>query len=126
LLDTRQLYFAHLDQFDDPYEGSIWPLKIVKQEFKHQNISREDKEDIKNNFKDYNKYLAINCWHINEHESHAMWKLYSGINKGIAIQSTIGRLKRIIKNSKSKYEINIFKVKYLDWETEGRRAMPTY
>ena len=35
---------------------------------------------------------AVNCWHINEHESAAMWDLYLKSNEGIAIQSTYQKL----------------------------------
>lgn len=35
---------------------------------------------------------GVNCWHKNEHESEAMWKLYTALGQGIAIESTIGQL----------------------------------
>jgi hypothetical protein len=34
--------------------------------------------------------MYVNCWHMNEHESLAMWRLYS--REGIAIRSTYQRL----------------------------------
>ena len=34
----------------------------------------------------------INCWHLSEHESDVMWKLYSGNDKSIAIRSNLQRL----------------------------------
>jgi len=36
----------------------------------------------------------VNCWHMNPHESDAMWRLYSLQGQGIAIQSTFDRLER--------------------------------
>jgi len=38
----------------------------------------------------HRKGVFVNCWHMNEVESAAMWKIYSGV--GIAIQSTFQRL----------------------------------
>jgi hypothetical protein len=37
--------------------------------------------------------LFFNCWHMNEAESDAMWKIYVG-NNGVAIKSTVNRLKQ--------------------------------
>lgn len=38
------------------------------------------------------KSTLVNCWHQNEFESEAMWRLYSENNKGIAIQTTFQNL----------------------------------
>ena len=43
--------------------------------------------------KHWPKYNAINCWHMNDHESAAMWKLYLKSNEGIAVQSTYETLR---------------------------------
>jgi hypothetical protein len=42
-------------------------------------------------------WTFISCWHMNEHESAAMWKLYAESNQAIAVQSTFGRLKRCLR-----------------------------
>lgn len=39
-----------------------------------------------------NRKMLVNCWHINEDESMAMWQLYLKSNEGIAIQTTYGNL----------------------------------
>jgi hypothetical protein len=44
---------------------------------------------------------GVSCWHKSEYESEAMWKLYSVSGQGIAIESTIGKLKESIKNQES-------------------------
>jgi len=63
----------------------------------------------------------INSWHVNAHESDAMWKLYSSSKQSIAIQSTIGRLKRCFNIAKD--IIWIGEVEYIDfknWEPKNR------
>ena len=40
------------------------------------------------------KNTIVNCWHMNEGESLAMWKLYVPNNQGIVIHTTIDRLIR--------------------------------
>jgi hypothetical protein len=43
--------------------------------------------------------LFFNCWHMNNSESDAMWKIYVNGNGGVAISSTIARLKESFRNS---------------------------
>lgn len=62
------------------------------------------------------KEMAINCWHINDHESAAMWKLYLKSNEGVAIQSTFNRL--IKSFSRTSISVNIGVVNYIDYETD--------
>jgi hypothetical protein len=60
--------------------------------------------------------MFINCWHANEHESAAMWKLYLKSDEGIAIQSTYRKLKKSIIDDE---KVFIGKVIYIDYEKEG-------
>lgn len=83
LLQYKELYFARLDHLDDEMEGII-------DDFSLQDKSRESYLRI-------NKY--VNCWHINEHESEAMWKLYGAVrSESIAVKSSVGRIKTAIAN----------------------------
>lgn len=36
--------------------------------------------------------IKISCWHIEEYESDAMWKIYANFGKGIAISTTIEKI----------------------------------
>lgn len=57
--------------------------------------------------------VLINCWHINDHESAAMWKLYARSDKGISIKSTVQRLTDALK---CKEEVWVGAVQYLDYD----------
>jgi len=131
LLDTNALFFSRLDCLSsDPYEGS----------FPMANINNRNKgltEDVIKLYKsffpsfDHDEYIKqsswinreerklffINCWHLNEYESHAMWNQYSKNKGGIAIQSTFNRLCKSL--SKIDRTIWIGKVKYIDYKTEA-------
>jgi hypothetical protein len=68
-------------------------------------------------------FVAVNCWHINDFESAAMWQLYSNYNQGIAIQSTFSRLRECFMDTKETprfpegeiVPISIGMVDYLDY-----------
>jgi len=59
--------------------------------------------------------FGISCWHQNEHESEAMWKLYSASGQGIAIESTDVKLKKAITDTKG---LIIDKVRYMDFDND--------
>ena len=123
LIDTSKLFFTRGDNFDDPLEGS-WPKKNVEE---RANISyklliddpKKHIEAVSNTMKKFSKYFAINCWHENEYESAAMWKLYLKSNEGIAIQSNYRQFKESIIDEEKVY---IGKVKYIDYETDYIRS----
>ncbi len=116
LVSSKSLYFARLREFKDHFEGSFWPTKILKPDFEHPNITESDKATWKQNLEENKKYIAVNCWHLSEYESDAMWRIYAKDDKGIAIQSTYGCLCEELENAKTNlpylHEIN--RVKYID------------
>jgi hypothetical protein len=42
-------------------------------------------------------WTYISCWHMNDHESAAMWRLYASGNEAIAIQSTFNHLHQCLQ-----------------------------
>ena len=61
------------------------------------------------------KAITVNCWHINEGESEAMWRLYGDNGKAIAVQTTLDALRESIQVCDSEYRVQIYPVKYLDF-----------
>ncbi len=57
----------------------------------------------------------VSCWHLNGHESDAMWKLYGLKGQGIAIRSSVKRLKDAIESAVD--PIHIGRVRYEDYST---------
>ncbi len=113
LLDTKKLFLCRADQLDDPWEGSISRANLDARELpdrKYLNIANDEISDI-HKFARY--HMFINSWHMNEFESAAMWKLYLKSDEGIAIQSTLGDLKKSL--DKSEIEVTIGKVEYIDY-----------
>ena len=57
--------------------------------------------------------FGVSCWHKNEYESEAMWRLHS--SECIAVESTIGQLHSSIKNQGN---VIIENVRYMDFEND--------
>jgi hypothetical protein len=55
--------------------------------------------------------LLVSCWHMNEYESAAMWKLYAKSVDAVCIQTTFQRLKDHLPAW-----VHLGEVKYIDYE----------
>jgi hypothetical protein len=62
--------------------------------------------------REFRTYTFINCWHANEHESAAMWRLYSQGREAVCIQSTFERLAKGLPGDTFAGSVN-----YIDYET---------
>lgn len=119
LLDKQAIYFVRADKLGDPLEGSS-----TKVDAEHRNKELEKSgfydliEFYSNRSKRLREYGVISCWHKNKYESAAMWKLYLKSNGGIAITSTVRRLKASIKDKRR--DVNIALVNYIDFD----KALP--
>jgi len=116
LLDTSALFFSRLDKLGDPFEGSL-PIGVLEVLRNEPNviISEEYLKKRRTEYSIYiNKITAVNCWHLNRYESAAMWKVYLKNDEGIAIQSTIERLKHCFKDTE--HDISITNVRYIDYD----------
>lgn len=134
-LMTHSLFFSSPREFEDPFECShgflkrknewddywcsyficsiltapdnLWHFSNIDSAFEQiERLTISITETKPSNF-------FVNCWHLNEFESEAMWRIYS--NKGkdaIAFQTTIGKLRK---------ELNSFaevkSVEYVDFNT---------
>lgn len=121
LLEHQALFFTRSDKFEDPYEGT-WPRANVQgmrqlaqpKELGGAGLAEKTVEDSISFMNDMRKIFVVNCWHMNEHESAAMWNLYLKTNEGVAVQTTFGRLRSSLYYGEP---INIGLVKYVDYET---------
>jgi hypothetical protein len=124
MLNRQKLYFPRLDKLDDPFEG-VCPLPSLDSIMKKLEIPFSE-EKTRGFQKHYSKYIkqttAVNCWHLNSFESAVMWKMYVKSGEGIAIQSTVRRLKDSISNSED--DIFIGSVKYINFKNLTQTVDP--
>lgn len=112
-LEKRQLYLCRVDLLQDPHEGSITTIDdaILKKAFE---ISGKPDWGLEfGNFRQLiRKYTYVNCWHMNNKESLAMWLLYCGANQGVAIRTTYKKLRDCIHDD----QMAIGLIRYIDHE----------
>ncbi len=116
MLTEEALFFCRLDQLHDHWEG-VYPKGMLDWWAKNLNNS----SSFRGGASGLKSFLIekvipshfINSWYISEYESDAMWRLYGHKSEGIAIKSTIGKLKQVLQ--KGPEDIRIGTVEYIDY-----------
>jgi hypothetical protein len=114
MLDTRSLFFCRLGKLDDKYEGA-YPKRSA--ELLKVMFAQVPAGTVPQMMQFPRRDFFVNCWHMNRHESAAMWKLYLRTNEGVAVQSTCRRIADSLKEWR--YPLFAGKVRYIDYEAEG-------
>ncbi|HUU16888.1 MAG TPA: DUF2971 domain-containing protein [Sedimentisphaerales bacterium] len=121
LIDKKALFFSIADSLGDPFEGSYSKANIKLRPTVYKCIPKNSLDKIQKQTevlsKEIRKFTVINCWHMNEYESAAMWKLYLKSNEGVAIQFTFTRLTESLNNYEEN-DVFVGKVNYINYETE--------
>jgi len=112
LLLCRQLFMSRSDKFEDQYEGTF-----SEPTFEELKKISENKPEFLDYYKTHRKNVVISSWHINEHESYAMWQIFTQNSEGLAIQSTVQRLQEALV-PETRYEQHIGEVNYIDYKRE--------
>ncbi len=146
MLSNGSLYFPNIYRFDDKYEGTLTKrsrkevkkkslldnntlIKFTEVLKKREEIKKEypNEKERENRISSYsfevllkvfsNHLIFCNCWFIKTEESHSMWAEYGDkIPTSIAIQTTVGDLKKSLKISD--FCIHIGKVRYVNYEKD--------
>jgi len=118
ILDTKSVFFARSDEFEDRFEGSYPQINVTAraQKLREQGAPPVISQLERYLSKEIRRYVALNCWHMNSHESAAMWRLYLKSNEGIAIQSTYRQLIASFQDCEETIHVGL--VKYIDYEQD--------
>ena len=100
LLQSNQLYFAAVRQFDDPFEGA---LAVLPPGFPLDPRYAEPEFGEKS-FEELRRLTKVSCWHRASYESDAMWQLYAGSGKGVAVRTNPNRIGEAAKPFRLKPE----------------------
>jgi hypothetical protein len=85
MLHCRALFFSRADELPDPFEG----LSMRPRGGQSEQGRGPGEQPLK-------RRVLLSCWHQNEHESAAMWRIYLSGNEGVAIKTSAARLQRAL------------------------------
>ncbi|MER9307308.1 DUF2971 domain-containing protein [Mesorhizobium sp. M0293] len=126
LIQSSQLFYARADNLGDKFEGSFPRMNVTigRQQLADffRSGSPETSEDKIAEFLEImsktkraaREYIYVNCWHANEAESAAMWRLYAKSSDAVAIQSRYSLLYKQMPD-----RVYLGEVTYGDYETIG-------
>jgi hypothetical protein len=116
-LECAALYFSRIDLLGDPFEGTTtaasndaimkfmaWPAGSEQQQRDWATRNAKVRRDVR-------RGIFVNCWHMKDHESEAMWRLYANSDQSIAIQTSYRRLVGAFDES-----IIVGAVRYIDYD----------
>lgn len=108
-IDNKEFYLFK-KYSDMPFELQQAQKEVFKE---YRNETRNMHKLMEGIFFRILKSSVVSCWHQNESESEAMWKLYS--QKGIAIQTTVQNLIDSIHDQR----VSFSEVKYIDFNDQN-------
>jgi hypothetical protein len=121
MLEDQALFFSNLARLRDPLEGFLtFPtaerFRFVPDDVEPKEANRRREVGEYNlSFMRWGRNLVyVSSWHINNHESAAMWRLYIKAGEGVAIESTVGSM--IDSFSGTTEHIHIGDIEYVDYE----------
>ena len=119
MLDNRALFFTKANELPDPWEGAHTKayIEMVKKAAEEAGKNSSSKlESLRWWTEQMRGETLVNCWHMNNDESAAMWKMYAKSVDAVAVLSSVGRLKECF--SALDYPIFIGEVSYRDYDSD--------
>lgn len=116
LLTSNSLHMTRLDKLTDRHEGSLTQRTVdgIDAYLKAAGSANGWTEENAAFYERSRSNTFVCCWHLNEHESEAMWRLYCGADGGVAIQTTYSSL---VESISTEYETYVGLVRYVDYAT---------
>jgi hypothetical protein len=129
LLLSQTLFFCRIDKFEnDSWEGlfteKMFDRNRLIEAFRKKGESLEGAaikadRDIRDliAIQSHRDEMAVSCWHMNKFESDAFWRIYSRMDEGVAIQSTVKRLEESL-HAQDRRNVVTSKITYLDYKND--------
>lgn len=130
ILQKESLFFCRVDKLEDKFEGKSPKLNVAHQEnwyrqfYLNGHIQSNDIEasvqksmlERKGMEEYFKKTNCVCCWNKFTVESYALWKIYSDMDKGLMITSSIDKLRNSFE--KTPEMIQLSEIEYVDHETD--------
>jgi hypothetical protein len=134
MLERRSLHFTRLDALGDPFEGmpteaTLDQRREMEERLRQSVIASDERwsnvewprEPPLRLYQIFRLETYVNCWHMNEFESMAMWRIYS--RDGIAIRSSFRGLTESLRDV-SGHQIMAGQVVYRDRRDRSHVEVP--
>ncbi|WP_108325430.1 MULTISPECIES: DUF2971 domain-containing protein [unclassified Limnohabitans] len=111
LIKDQSIFFCRADKFDDPLEGRT-PRGTVREMYRSSPPFVAGAVQMVRDM--FRGKTYVSCWREDQEESQAMWSSYAANATGVAVKTTVGRLKSSITAEES---FVLARVRYLDFDS---------
>lgn len=119
LLSSQSLYLSSLEDLADPLEGkptdSLQQLLSIVESKPDRPARLRLFPTLTKLYRAFYSSCFVNCWHIGDVESQAMWDLCES-PRSIAMRTSVGALNGALRR---KRHISTWKVHYVDYKAQG-------
>jgi hypothetical protein len=128
VLAKNALFFARATVFDDPWEACYpehqYTLESTAEKWAHlvqgspETLAHMHEQTLRQLrlFDEGRHENGVSCWHMAAGESDNHWRIYGRNDEGVAIRSTIGKLKLALEACRDRI-VYIGGVSYIDFDT---------
>ncbi len=113
MLENGGLFLPMVAKLDDPFVGSYARGNEVLRPLVYRHFPNKFNLSAGQMVQKLREFVPASCWHGNEQESAAMWKLYARTNEAVCVQTTFRRLRSAIGST-----ARVGVVRYVDYETD--------
>jgi hypothetical protein len=113
MLENGGFYLPMVAKLDDPFEGSYARGNEPLRPLVYRHIKNEFGLTAGEMVQRLRSFVAASCWHSNDQESAAMWKLYAKTNEAVCVQTTFRKLRDAMGSA-----ARVGVVRYVDYETD--------
>ncbi len=113
MLEAGALFLPMVAKLDDPFEGSYARGNETLRPLVYRHMPNYFGLTAGEIVRRLRPFVAASCWHSNEQESAAMWKLYAKTHEAVCIQTTFSKLRDAMGSA-----ARVGMVRYVDYETE--------
>ena len=113
MLENGGFYLPMVAKLDDPFEGSYARGNEPLRPLVYRPIKNEFGLTAGEMVQRLRSFVAAGCWHSNEQESAAMWKLYAKTDEAVCVQTTFRKLRDAMGSA-----ARVGVVRYVDYETD--------
>jgi hypothetical protein len=113
MFEQQGVFLSRIDKLDDPFEGSFSPVNQELRPLVRKHLHLTGSFSVTEIVEKLREWVGASCWHVSNHESAGMWKLYARTEEAVCIQTTYERLSAILPS-----DARIGMVRYVDYQKQ--------
>ncbi len=111
MLQSKRLWLSRVDLL-----GDEWEMRLAGNQLQHviathpptpiDRVPEDPMERAARIIRHWRLTSFVNCWSAQEHESHALWRVFCPTVEGVAIRSTLAKLRGSVDQPLAVHKVN--------------------